>query len=270
MTQEPNWKKAYDHLVREHQNDQNRVHLLQRQLRHFRSKRVRLQNELEEERQGMDVWITMMETVHRRVERFKKHKHLLSPKKHKQLRRIIGKLPMSTFEEQVRLMEVSEQLVPKPCLDIPVPPRTNGDQLTKYSVPHQRKSCDPQTLSPVDKRLARIHAILKALQGIHKQTSSVIADIHSLMATINYLERGHCTNIKITPFVQSAQGAKPSPIKATIELDRLRRTKHGTQYTRELMDVRPPYILDHVPQLKPNIFDGLGRKAGRKKTKAKH
>ncbi|XP_039491576.1 uncharacterized protein LOC120451733 [Drosophila santomea] len=268
MTQEPNWKKAYDHLVREHQNDQNRVQLLQRQLRHFRSKRVRLQNEIEEERKGMNVWMKMMENLHRRVERFKKNKHLLSPKKHKQLRRIIGKLPMSTLEEQVRLMEVSEQLVPKPCQDIPAPSRTNRDQLTKYTVPHRRKSCDPQILSPVDKRLARINANLKALQGIHAQTSSVIADIRSLMATINYLERGHCTNIKITPFVDSARGSKPSSIKATIELDRLRRTKHGTQYTRELMDVRPPYILDHVPQLKPNIFDGLGTKA--KKTKAKH
>ncbi|EDV49080.1 uncharacterized protein LOC6553255 [Drosophila erecta] len=267
MTQEPNWKKAYDHLVREHLADQNRVHLLQRQLRHFRSKRLRLQNEIEEEGKGMDDWIKMMENLHRGVERFQKHKHLLSPKKKKQLRRIIRKLPMSTLEEQVRLMEVSEQLVSKPCKEIPAPPRTNGDQFTKYSVPQQKKGCDPQTLSPVDKRLARINANLKALQGIHEQTSSVIADIHSLMATINYLERGHCTNIKITPFVESAQGSKPS-IKATIKLDRLRRTKHGTLYTRELMDVHPPYILDHVPQLKPNIFEGLRSKS--KKTKAKH
>eukprot|EP00099_Drosophila_melanogaster_P022894 NP_650513.1 uncharacterized protein Dmel_CG5478 [Drosophila melanogaster] len=263
MIQEPNWKKDYDRLVREHLNDQNQTKSLQRQIRHFRSKRVRLQNEIEAESRSMDVWVKMMENLHRGVERFQKHHHLLTPKKRKQLRRIMRKLPLSSLDEQVRLMEVSERLVPKPCKETPEPPKGNERQFIKYSVPHQKKNCDPNNQSPVDKRLARIYANLKALLKIHEQTSSVIADIHSLIATINYLERGHCTKIKITP----AEGSRPS-IKATIELDRLRKTKHGNHYTREIMDVRPPYILDHVPQLKPNIFDALGRKA--KKSKSKH
>lgn len=80
MIQEPNWKKDYDRLVREHLNDQNQTKSLQRQIRHFRSKRVRLQNEIEAESRSMDVWVKMMENLHRGVERFQKHHHLLTPK----------------------------------------------------------------------------------------------------------------------------------------------------------------------------------------------
>jgi len=269
MAQEPKWKKAYDRLIREHYDDEKQVHLLQRQLRHFRSKRERLQNQIEEESKGMDVWMDMMDNLRRGLDRFQKHKHLLTPKKKKQLRRIIRQLPNDTLEERVRLMEVSEKLVPKPCKEAKAPTgKAPEEQVTaRYSVPLQ-KPCDPTKQPSVDKRLSRINADLQALRRIHEQTMSVVADIRSLMATINYLERGHCSNIKITPYVEEATKDKDSQpsMKATIKLDRLRRTKHKTHYTRELMDIRPPYILDHVPQLKPpHIFDFL-----EKKTKKPH
>ncbi|XP_016996714.3 uncharacterized protein [Drosophila takahashii] len=258
MPQEPKWKKAYDRLIREHYDDQRQVHLLQRQLRHFRSKRERLQQQIEEESRGMDVWMSMMANLRRGVERFQKHKHLLTPKKKKQLRRIMRQLPSDTLEQRVRLMEVSEKLVPKPCKEVTHSEAPGDQPIVRYSVPLQ-KPCDPKTRSSVDKRLSRINADLQALRRIHEKTLSVVADIRSLMATLNYLERGHCTNIKITPYGESANSV--SPAKATIKLDRLRRTKHRTHYTREMMDIRPPYILDHVPQLKPDIFDLLDIKS---------
>jgi len=65
MAQDPKWKKAYDRLIREHYDDEKQVHLLQRQLRHFRSKRERLQNQIEEESKGMDVWMDMMDNLRR-------------------------------------------------------------------------------------------------------------------------------------------------------------------------------------------------------------
>ncbi|XP_052858579.1 uncharacterized protein LOC128266239 [Drosophila gunungcola] len=262
MAQDPKWKKAYDRLVREHYEDQKQIYLLQSQLRHFRSKRKRLQREIEEESKGMDVWMDMMERLRCGMERFQKHKHLLTPKKNKQLRRMIRKLPMNTLKERVQLMELSEKLVPKPCNDGPVAKAKEVQNMPRYSVPLQ-KPCDAKTQSTVDKRLARIKADLQTLRHIHEQTMDVVGDIRAIMATTNYLQRGRCTNIKITPYVESKQDLSKSK-KATIELDRLRRTKHKTHYTREIMDVRPPYILDHVPQLKPNIFDFLETKSRKK------
>uniref|UniRef100_A0A6P4DVM5 Uncharacterized protein LOC108037403 n=1 Tax=Drosophila rhopaloa TaxID=1041015 RepID=A0A6P4DVM5_DRORH len=261
MAQDPKWKKAYDRLVREHFDEQRQVPQLQSQLRHYGHKRERLRKEIEKESKGLNVWIDMMDRLRRGVERFKKHKHLLTPKKHKQLRRIMRKVPMNTLEERVRLMEVSENLVPKPCKDSAVTKSEEGRNVPRYSVPVE-KTCDPKTQAPMDKRLSRIKADLEALQRIHEQTMGVVSDIRAIMATINYLDRGYCTNIKITPYVESKKDPSP-PVKATIKLDRLRRTKHKTHYTRELMDVRPPYILDHMPQLKPNIFDFPEKKSKR-------
>ncbi|XP_017083894.1 uncharacterized protein LOC108116474 [Drosophila eugracilis] len=253
MPLEPKWYKAYERLLRKHYDDQNQVVLLQRQLRHFQSKRDRLQNQIEQESKGMDVWMNMMETLRRGVERFQKNKHLLSPQKHKQLRRIIRQIPLNTLEERVRLMEVSEKLMPKPCEEATTAITKEEKPSFKYSVPHQKR-CNPKTQASVDKRLSRIQADLQDLCGIHEKTTGVIADIRSLMATINYLDRGQCTNIKIIPYRNMSKDREPA-MKATIKLDRLRKTKTKNHYTRELMDIRPQYILDHVPQLKLSIFD---------------
>ncbi|XP_017055823.1 uncharacterized protein LOC108097809 [Drosophila ficusphila] len=257
MTQEPNWKKVYDRLVRSHCNDQIQVHLLERQVRHFRLKRERLQNKIEEESRGVEAWLKVVDRVRREVERYQKHKHLLSPKKQKQLDQIMRKLPMNTLEERVRLMEVSEKLTPKPCIDASLKKAEDQDS-SKYSVP-ARKHCDPRTQSKVDKRLSRINADLQEMRDIHEQTMAVIQDIHDIMATINYLEHGQCTNIEITPYVATTKNSLPS-LKATIKVDRVYRSKNKKHFTRELMDVRPPYILDHVPQLKPDIFEITERK----------
>lgn len=269
MALSPKWEKTYDRLVKEHHNDQWQVQVLQRQLRQFRAKRNRLQEHIEHESNNMDVWMRMMATMRREVERFRKQEHRLTPKNKKQLHQILRQLPKDKFEDRVRLMEVSEKVTAKPCKNAPVEKAQMNPLTSRYTVPSQQKPCDPRLQPGVDKRLARINADLRALRRINKQTEATMSDIRALKATIQYLGRGQCTNIKITPYlvhrsVLDTKTPNPKDMKASIALNRMSRGKHHKYYTREILDIRPQYILDHVPQLKPDVFNFLQMNSKRK------
>ncbi|EDV43556.1 uncharacterized protein Dana_GF16468 [Drosophila ananassae] len=262
MTSE--WEKTYHRLVRENENDEWRLELLERQVRHFKTKRQRIQNQIELEKKDMDVWVDLMEHLKLEAKRYKQEKkHQLTPKKKKQLENLLKRLPHDKFAERVRLMEVSENLLSIPC---PKKKRTKKPTELPKSDPCDSdvplpKKCDPNLQSSVDRKIKKINNGIKTLRKINEETLGVISDIRALKATINYLERGQCTNMKITPYVDPRTALKtinPAPEKkATIALDRLRVTKNRKYYTREILDIRPPFILENVPQLMPKMYDFL-------------
>lgn len=267
MTSE--WEKIYQRLVRENENDEWRLELLERQVRHFKTKRQRLQNQIELEKKDMDVWVDLMEHLKLEAKRYRQEKkHNLTPRKKKQLEHLLRRLPHDKFAERVRLMEVSENLLPIPCtkeklrtkkpIELP-----KSEDPCDFEVPLPKK-CDPSIQSSVDRKIKKINKGIKTLRKINDETLGVISDIRALKATINYLERGHCTNMKITPYVDPRTALKtmnpPLEKKATIALDRLRITKDRKYYTREVLDIRPPYILENVPQLMPKMYDFLDQK----------
>ncbi|XP_017103736.2 uncharacterized protein [Drosophila bipectinata] len=254
------WEKTYDRLVRENENDGQRLEHLERQVRNFKAKRKSLQQRIEQEKKDMDVWMDMMERLKLEVKRYKAKKHNLPPKKKKQLDHILKRLPHDNFNERVRLMEVSENLFPKPCKEPKkiAPPKSQDPCDLEVTLP---RKCDPSKQSAVDRRIAKINKDMRTLRKINDKTLEVMADIRALKTTINYLEQGHCTNMKITPFVDPRTALKTTtetPVKkAIISLDRLRKTKYRKYLTREVLDVRPSFILENVPQLMPKMYDFL-------------
>ncbi|KAH8336301.1 hypothetical protein KR074_010162, partial [Drosophila pseudoananassae] len=260
------WEKTYDRLVRENEKDGQRLQHLERQVRNFKAKRQSLQTRIEQEKKDMDVWMDMMGRLKVEIKRYKANKHKLSPKKKKQLDHILKRLPHDNLEKRVRLMEVSENILPKPCnepkkIQNIEPPKSQDPCDSEVTLP---KKCDPGKQSSVDRRISKINKDMRTLRKINDKTLEVMADIRALKTTINYLEQGHCTNMKITPYVDPRTALKSTPEppvkKAIISLDRLRRTKYRKYLTREVLDVRPSFILENVPQLMPKMYDFLDQK----------
>ncbi|KAH8288461.1 hypothetical protein KR054_003143 [Drosophila jambulina] len=266
MALSPKWEKNYERLVQAHYDDQRQAQIVQRQLRRFRERRHHLQEKIENEGQKTEVWMRLMAVIRQEVERIRRQEDRLTPKNKKLLQQILRQFPRDRFENRVRLMEVSEKLLAKPCIDAPDAPvgEAKKDMATSmYIVPSQQKPCDPRTQPKVDKRLAKIDADLRALRRINKETMDVMADIDVLKSTIQNLKSG--TSVKITPYVVrrsflDLKKAYPRDIKATIAITQKRRKYQ----TRKKLDIRPPYILEHVPQLQPDTFKFLQMNSKRK------
>ncbi|XP_070142377.1 uncharacterized protein [Drosophila kikkawai] len=259
----PKWEKAYERLAQAHYHDQQQVEILQRQLQRLREKRHCLQKNIEYESHNTEVWMQIMATMRREVERVRRQRDRLSPKNKKLLQQILRQFPKDRFEDRVRLMEVSEKLMAKPCTDASVAKAKMDLEASNRTVPSQQKPCDIKTQPKVDKLLARINADLRELQRIDKETMETMADIRILKSTIEHLKGG--TSVKITPYVVrrsflDLKKAYPRDIKATIGITR----KNRKYITREELDIRPPYILDHVPQLTPDTFKFLQMNSKRK------
>ncbi|XP_020818467.1 uncharacterized protein LOC110191841 [Drosophila serrata] len=263
MALNPKWEKIYERLVQAHFADQRQVEILQRQLRRLREKRHLLEERIDYDTHNTEVWMRMMDTVRREVERVRRQKDRLTPKDEKLLQRILRRFPKDRFEDRVRLMEVSEKLMAKPCKDASVGKAKMNVENSMDTEPSQQKPCDPKTQPKVDKRLARINADLQELRRINEETMDTMADIGVLKSTIQHLITG--TSVKITPYVVRRSSldlkkAYPRDKKATIVITRKKRNYE----IREKLHIRPPYILDHVPQLQPDTFKFLQINSKRK------
>ncbi|KAH8244019.1 hypothetical protein KR032_012192 [Drosophila birchii] len=263
MALSPKWEKNYERLVQAHHDDHRQTKILQRQLRRFMKKRQLLHKQIEHESQNTEVWMRKISNIRREMERVWRQRDHLTPTNRKLLEQILLQIPRDRLEDRVRLMEVSEKLMPKPCNDVPVGKSKTDLEKSKFTVNSQQKLCDPKTQPKVDKRLGRINADLQALRRINQETVDTMADIRVLKSIVQRLMNG--TSVKISPYVVRLSSfdlkkAYPTDIKAIIAITR----KNRNFRTLEKLDIRPPFILDHVRQLKPDTFKFLEMNSKRK------
>ncbi|XP_064535784.1 uncharacterized protein LOC135426562 [Drosophila montana] len=228
------WQKNYKKLVHQQHNGQVKATHLSHQIHRLLIKHTDIKFNIAQEGQKYAEKIEMMDHLRYQLDKLLHSKKLkLSHKKKERLRRMKMQLPSSSLLNRIRLMELLVKL-----------PKYFGTSAGLH----------------VDwlrywhgKDMQRLERLERGLDRINKKTLHVISDIHDLQSIIKYVKQSHSTKFRIKPVKMRMNWLEPaklgSDVKATIATT--------NKNYRNIIDVRPRFILKHVPEMMPNMYSYL-------------
>ncbi|XP_023176202.1 uncharacterized protein LOC111603015 [Drosophila hydei] len=226
------WQKDYEHLVRRHHHDQKKVKHLLHQIRWLivRHTITKYNVALESQRYGEKV--KKVDDMRLKLEELLTSKTVrLNDKKRKQLRKLQSKLPVESLLDQIRLMELLQQV---PTFSDNISHRMNHLQ------------------SFHGKSLKQMGRQQRGLNRINEKTQLVIKDINDLTKLITFLKKSRASKWEILPSLVHnwLERQRNFDLKCTVD------TSNKKQH--KALDVRSLYMLRHMSKIMPNIYNYLG------------
>ncbi|XP_030572120.1 uncharacterized protein LOC115770827 [Drosophila novamexicana] len=228
------WQKNYAKLVYRQHHGQVKTTNLSHQIHRLLIKHAAIKLNIAQEGQKYAEKFETMDNMRHLLDKLLHSKKLkLSPKKKESLRKMKMQLPSSSLLNRIRLMEL---LV----------------KLPKYSGSSEDLHVDWLRYWH-GKDLQRLESLEHGLDRINKKMLNVISDIHDLQSIIKYVQNSQAPKFRITPVIVRRHWLEPtkhgSDVKATIATT--------NKNHRKLLDVRPRFILKHVPKMMPNMYSYL-------------
>ncbi|EDW81064.1 uncharacterized protein Dwil_GK19205 [Drosophila willistoni] len=249
------WNRTWKRLVREHFKNQVKIQRLHHELQRFQNKHNRIQRNIDNEVHDYEYKVQLLNNLRTELDNYvERNKRKLSSTKRETIKKLREILPGDSLAKQVKQMELFATKMDS----------TQGQETTSEA---RVSLAQVKTKPAVEKRLARIEADRKALERINHRTFVAMNDIRQLQFTLRYLKRSQCNKLKVNPYIDRTNWlevtAKPEAknISATIALKCLQKSNKNNKniVTKQILDVRPPFILKNIPELMPDRYHYLNK-----------
>ncbi|EDW66746.1 uncharacterized protein [Drosophila virilis] len=228
------WQKNYEKLVQQQHLGQVKATNLSHQIHRLLIRHADIKLNIAQDGQKYAEKIEAMDHLRHLVDKLLHSKKLkLTPQKKESLRKMKMQLPSSSLLNRIRLMELLVKL-----------PKNSGSSAGLH----------------VDwlwywhgKDIKRLKRQERGLDRLNKKTLHVISDIHDLQSIIKYVQKSQSSKFRIKPVIMRRHWLEPTnhgfDVKATIATT--------NKNYRKMLDVRPRFILQHVPKMMPNMYSYL-------------